>query len=73
MRYSGRVIHTLNLGSADIIAEKKVTVEKIGLCEQDGSLNEKCKNVLRIMFKEYSQGGLMSKSQCQKYHQRCVG
>lgn len=25
------------------------------------------------MFKEYSQGGLMSKPQCQKYHQRCVG
>jgi hypothetical protein len=51
LRYSGRVIHTLNLGSADIIAEKKVTVEKIGLCEQDGSLNEKCKSVLRAMFK----------------------
>lgn len=25
------------------------------------------------MFREYSQCGLMSKAQCQKYHQRCVG
>lgn len=45
----------------------------MGLCETDGSLNEKCKGVLRSMFREYSQCGLMSKPQCQKYHQRCVG
>jgi len=61
------------LNTADLIVEKKVTVEKVNLCEPDGSLNEKCKIVLRKMFKEYSQGGLMSKQQCQKYHQRCVG
>lgn len=72
-RLSGRVIHTLDLTNGDLIAEKKSTVEKVGLCEPDGSLNEKCKGVLRSMFKEYSQGGLMSKPQCQKYHQRCVG
>lgn len=72
-RLSGRVIHTLNLNCADLVAEKKSTVEKVGLCETDGSLNEKCKAVLRSMFREYSQCGLMSKPQCQKYHQRCVG
>jgi hypothetical protein len=61
------------LNNADLVAEKKSTVEKVGLCETDGSLNEKCKGVLRTMFREFSQGGLMSKPQCQKYHQRCVG
>lgn len=25
------------------------------------------------MFKEYSTQGLMSKAQCQKYQQRCIG
>lgn len=34
---------------------------------------DKCKEVLRKIFKEYSQLNLMSKAQCQKYHQRCVG
>lgn len=72
-RLSGRVIHTLNLTSADLIVEKCVTVDKVTLCETDGSLNEKCKSVLRGMFREFSQCGLMSKPQCQKYHQRCVG
>lgn len=61
------------MNNADLVAEKKSTVEKVSLCEADGSLNEKCKAVLRSMFREYSQCGLMSKPQCQKYHQRCVG
>lgn len=36
-------------------------------------MTDKCKNVLKMIFKQYSQAGLMSKIQCQKYHQRCVG
>lgn len=50
-RLNGRVIHTLALSSSDLIVEKKVTVEKVNLCESDGSLNEKCKIVLKNMFK----------------------
>jgi hypothetical protein len=37
-RLNGRVIYTLGLTNSEIIAEKKVSVEKIGLCETDGSL-----------------------------------
>jgi hypothetical protein len=70
---NGRVIYTLGLTGVELIAERKSTVEKVGLCEADGSLNEKCKEVLRRMFREYSQCGLMGKAHCQKYHQRCVG
>ena len=70
---NGRVIHTLGLTNSDLIAEKKVSVEKVSLTDSDGNLTDKCKEVLRKIFKEYSQLNLMSKVQCQKYHQRCVG
>jgi hypothetical protein len=50
-RLNGRVIYTLGLTNAEIVAEKKVTVDKVGLCEPDGSLTEKCKEVLRRIFK----------------------
>ena len=56
-----------------MVAEKKVSVEKVSLTDNDNNLIEKCKDVLRKIFKEFSQLGLMSKAQCQKYHQRCVG
>lgn len=72
-RFNGRVIHTLGLTNAEIIAEKKVNVEKMSLTDHEGNMIDKCKEVLRKIFREYSQMGLMSKVQCQKYHQRCVG
>ena len=72
-RLSGRVIHTLGLTEGEVVVEKVSTVEKISLCQVDGSLTEKCKGALRKMFREYSQLGLMSKAHCIKYHQRCVG
>lgn len=39
----------------------------------DGNLNQKTITILTSIFKEYSTLGYMSKQQCQKYHQRCVG
>lgn len=50
-RFNGQVIHTLDLSSGDLVLEKKVTIDKIGLAEPDGNLTEKCKTVLRMMFK----------------------
>jgi hypothetical protein len=70
---NGQIIHKLNLSPGDLIIEKKVTIEKISLCNAEGGLNEKAKKVLLMMFKEYSTMGLMSKPQCQKYQQRCIG
>ncbi len=70
---NGHIIHTLNLSAGDLIIEKKVSIEKVSLCNAEGGLNDKAKNVLLAMFKEYSTLGLMSKAQCQKYQQRCIG
>jgi hypothetical protein len=72
-RMNGQIIHTLNLSAGDLIIEKKVTIEKVTLCSIEGGLNDKAKKVLLMMFKEYSTMGLMSKPQCQKYQQRCIG
>lgn len=41
--------------------------------DHEGNLVEKAKVILRKIFKEYSSLGLMSKKQCLKYHQKCVG
>ena len=70
---NGQIIHTLNLSAGDLIVEKKVTIEKVSLCSPEGGLSEKTKKVLLLMFKDYSTLGLMSKPQCQKYQQRCIG
>jgi hypothetical protein len=72
-RFNGHIIHTLNLSEGDLIIEKKVSIEKVSLCNAEGGLNDKAKKVLLAMFKEYSTLGLMSKPQCQKYQQRCIG
>lgn len=50
-RFNGRVIHTLNLTNSDLIAEKKSTVEKVNLTDSDNNLIEKCKEVLRKIFR----------------------
>ena len=50
-RFNGRVIHTLGLTNSELIAEKKSTVEKVGLTDNDGNLAEKCKEVLRKVFR----------------------
>jgi hypothetical protein len=50
-RMNGRVIHTLGLTNSEIVAEKKMTVEKINLVDADGNLHEKCKEVLRKIFR----------------------
>jgi hypothetical protein len=50
-RFNGHIIHTLNLQASDLIIEKKITVEKISLCNADGTLNDKTKKVLSSMFK----------------------
>jgi ubiquitin carboxyl-terminal hydrolase 34 len=34
---------------------------------------EKARNIFKVIFNEYSSDGLMSKQQCLKFHQRCVG
>lgn len=72
-RLNGHIIHTLNLSSGDLVIEKKISIEKIPLSDAEGNLTQKTRIILSSMFKEYSTLGLMSKAQCQKYQQRCIG
>ena len=37
-RFNGRVIHTLGLTNSELVAEKKVSVEKVSLTDDDGNL-----------------------------------
>ena len=71
-RLNGHVLHALKL-NGDMIIEKRGEINKIALTEADGRLVEKAKIIFKNIFKEYSSFGLMSKKQCQKYHQKCVG
>lgn len=71
-RYNGHVIHTLDL-SGDITIGRVHEAQKVNLVDHEGKLVEKAKIIFRNIFKEYSSFGLMSKKQCLKYHQKCVG
>ena len=69
---NGQVIHAIDF-TGDLIIEKKTEIQKVNLTEVDGTLVEKAKSIFRSIFKDYSSFGMMSKKQCQKYHQKCVG
>lgn len=43
------------------------------MTSENSALNHKAKTILSSIFKQYSTLNLMSKSQCQKYQQRCIG
>lgn len=71
-RLNGQVLHAIKL-QGDIVVEKKGEIARANLTEADGRLVDKAKIIFLSIFKEYSSFGLMSKKQCQKYHQKCVG
>ena len=71
-RYNGHVLHTIEF-TTDLIVEKRAEIPRVPLTEVDGTLVEKARIIFSTIFKDYSQFGLMSKKQCQKYHQKCVG
>ena len=71
-RLNGHIIHTLEFED-DLIIEKKVEVEKVPLSDGENNLTDKARSVFIGLFREYSTLGLMSKQQCIKYHQKCVG
>lgn len=59
--------------NGDLLIEKKGEITRVSLIEGEGQLVAKAKIIFKNIFKEYSSFGLMSKKQCQKYHQKCVG
>ena len=56
-----------------ITVECKVKIERVGLTDHYGKLTQEAQNIFRKLFTLFSTDGLMSKQECQKFHQRCVG
>lgn len=55
-----------------ITIERKGKIERVSLLE-GGNLSKDITRVFSKIFSNYSTNGLMSKQECQKYHQKCVG
>ncbi len=71
-RLNGHIIYTVPF-KGDIVVEKICEIPREVLTNSVGELSAKAKHILSIMFAEYSTAGMMSKQQCQKYQQRCLG
>jgi hypothetical protein len=69
---NGYTLRQANLGQP-ILIERKTKIERANLTDNHGKLTEEAKAVFKKIFGGYSTNGLMSKQECLKFYQKCVG